>query len=374
MVEPGPQRFSQAEHARHHAAGQHVHVHRNARFQLGEPEQRFHHQIGVDIAGAGLDDDTDVLGRLVAQIRDQRQLPLVEQFGDLLDQPALLDAVRDLGDDCEPSAPALILDMPARPGAESTAAGAIGLDHRRTRLDDDAAGREIGARHEGHQLFGGRVRMLDQIERGVTELGGVVRRDRGRHADRDALRAIGEQVREGGGEHHRLLVLTVIGLAEIDRVLLDPVEQEARDLGHARFGVTVGGGVIAVDIAEIALAVDERVALGEVLRQAHQRIIDRLVAMRVELTDDVADDAGAFLMDLAGVEPEQAHGVQDAAVDRLQPVARIRQGAVHDRRQRIGEVALLERALQIDAFGFLRRRRLDGFAHAFTNLVRHAAS
>ena len=41
-----------------------------------------------------------------------------------------------------------------------------------------------------------RVRIVDQVQRGVAQLGGIVRRDRGRHADRDALRAVGEQVRE----------------------------------------------------------------------------------------------------------------------------------------------------------------------------------
>ncbi len=140
-----------------------------------------------------------------------------------------------------------------------------------------------------------RIGILDQVQRRVAELGDIVRRDRGRHADRDAGRAVGEQVREGAGQDDRLLVLLVVGRAEVDRVLVDALEQQRRDLGHARFGVAHGGRVIAVDIAEIALPVDQRVAHREILRQAHQRVVDRLVAMRVELADDVADDAGAFL-------------------------------------------------------------------------------
>ena len=71
-------------------------------------------------------------------------------------------------------------------------------------------------------------------------------------------------------QHHRLFLLAVIGRAEIDRVLVDAVEQRRRDRGQARFGVAHGRGVIAVDIAEIALAVDQRIALREILRQAHQ--------------------------------------------------------------------------------------------------------
>ena len=74
-----------------------------------------------------------------------------------------------------------------------------------------------------------------------------------------------------------------------------PSSSSRRDLGQARFGVAHGGGVIAVDIAEIALPVDQRIALREILGEAHQRVVDRLIAVRMELADHVADHAGAFL-------------------------------------------------------------------------------
>ncbi len=65
-------------------------------------------------------------------------------------------------------------------------------------------------------------------------------------------------------------------------------------------------------------------------------------------TDDVADDTGAFLETGAGIELQQAHCVEEPPMYRLQPVAHIRQRAVHDRRQRIGEITLLQRLAQID--------------------------
>ncbi len=201
-----------------------------------------------------------------------------------------------------------------------------------------------------HQLFDGRVRMVDQVKGCLAEFGGVVRRDGSRHADRDAGRAVGQNIREGAGQHDRLLVFLIVGRAEIDGVFGDAFEQRGGDLGHARFGVAHGGGVIAVDIAEIALPVDQRIAHRKILRQAHQRVIDRLVAMRVELAHHVADDAGAFGVTLVGVEAQQPHGVHDAAMDRLQPVAHVGQGPVHDGRQGIGQVALFKRLLQIDRF------------------------
>ncbi len=161
-------------------------------------------------------------------------------------------------------------------------------------------------------------------------------------------RAVGEQVREGAGEDDRLLVLVVVGGAEIDRILVDALQQEGRDLRQLRLGVAVGGGIIAVDRAEIALPVDQHVALGEILREADHRVVDRLVAVRVELADHLADDRGAFLVGVGGVEPEEPHRMQDAALDRLQTVARVGERAVHDGGQGVGEIAFLERRLEAD--------------------------
>ena len=184
------------------------------------------------------------------------------------------------------------------------------------------------------------------MQRGLAKLGGVVRRDRGRHADRNALRAVGQQVRKPAGQHHRLLGLAVVIGTELDAVLVNALEQQPRDVGHAGFGIAVGGGVIAVDIAEIALAVDQRIARGEILRQTHHGVVDRLVAMGMERAHHVADDLGGFLEPRARIEPQQPHAVEDAAMHRLQAIARIRQRAVHDGRERISEIALFQRIAQ----------------------------
>ena len=132
------------------------------------------------------------------------------------------------------------------------------------------------------------------MQRRVAQLAGIVRRDIGRHADGDAGGAVGEQVGEIGREHRRLLLAPVVIGAEIDGVLVDAVEQLRGDLGQPRLGVAVGGGVIAVDIAEIALPVDQRIADGEILGEAGERVVDRLIAVRMEIAHRVADDLGAF--------------------------------------------------------------------------------
>ena len=89
--------------------------------------------------------------------------------------------------------------------------------------------------------------------------------------------------------------------------------------------------------------------------------------MRMELAHHLADDAGAFGEALVGVEPQEPHGMHDAAMDRLQSVAHIRQCSVHDGRKRIGEIALLERFLQINRFDVVAAaivfRRQMPFSH-----------
>ena len=210
-------------------------------------------------------------------------------------------------------------------------------------LDDDAAGGEVGAGHESQQLLEAGVGELDEVEEGVAQLTRVVGRDARRHADGDARGAVGQEVGEARRQDDGLLPLPVIGVAEIDRVIVEAIEQGLGDGRQAGLGVAHGGGVIAVDIAEVALSLDQRIAHGEVLGQAHHGVVDGDVAMGVVLADDLADDAGAFLEPGLGLEPQKAHGVEEAPVDRLQPVAHVGQGARDDGRERVGQIALSQR-------------------------------
>ena len=177
----------------------------------------------------------------------------------------------------------------------------------------------------------------------VADFRDVVRRNVGRHADRDAARPVGQQIGEGGGQHDRLVAVAVVGAAEVDRVLVDPLQQRLGHLGHPRLGVAHGRRAVAVDVAEVALAVDQRITNREVLRQAHQRLINRGVAVRVELADHVADDAGRLFGRGRRVQPKLAHREQQPAMHRLQPVAHVGQRTRHDGGEGVAEIPLAER-------------------------------
>jgi hypothetical protein len=69
-----------------------------------------------------------------------------------------------------------------------------------------------------------------------------------------------------------------------------------------------------------SLPVDQRQAHGELLRHAHQRVIDGLVAVRMILADHVADDARRLPVRLVPVVAVLVHREEDAPVHRLQAV------------------------------------------------------
>ena len=113
-----------------------------------------------------------------------------------------------------------------------------------------------------------------------------------------------------------------------------------RRAGEARLGIAHRGRRIAVDRTEIALSIDQGQAHREGLRHAHERVIDRRIAMRVIFAHHVADDAGAFHVRPVGRVVVLVHREQNAAVHGLQPVAHVGQGAADDHAHRVSEIAL----------------------------------
>jgi protease I len=190
------------------------------------------------------------------------------------------------------------------------------------------------------------VGVFDQQQCRVDDLGDVVTRDVGRHAHGDSGRTVGQEIRKQAREDFGLFLLAVVGRVEIDSALVEPGHQPDRGLGQPRFGIAVGGGIIPVDVPEIALPFDQRIAQREILGEPDHCIVDRLVAVRMVLADHVADHAGRFLEGVGGVELQLPHRPQQAAVDRLQPVAQVGQRTRRDRRQGIDQIALRKRGIE----------------------------
>ena len=170
--------------------------------------------------------------------------------------------------------------------------------------------------------------------------------------DRDALGAEHEQQRQFAGQGDGLLVAAVVAGHELGDLVVEHFR--ARQLGQAAFDVTRRGGEVAgEDVAEIALAFDEVALVG----QHHQRVADRGVAVRMVL-HGVADDVGHL------DEPAIVLLVQrpeDAALDRLEAVRQVGDGAVADDVGGVIEEAAVDAAVERQSIlpgtkGWARRR------------------
>ena len=310
------------------------------------------HDVG-DFAALELDDDTHaVLVRLVPELGNALDLLAAHEVRDALEQPRLVDLIRQLGDDDRLAAGGVdFLDVGLGPDQEPAPTRGVSVVDL-ARAVDDPGRRKIRARHMLHEFRDADVRVVDDRHTGVNHLGEVVRRDVRRHAHSDAGRAVHEQVRHAGRQHRRLDLGLVVVRREIDRFLVDVGEQLRRDPGHPDLGVTHRRRSVAVDRAEVALAVDEQVAHREGLGHAHDRVVHGRVAVGVILADHVTDDTGRLLVWLVPVVAELPHCVEDAAVDRLETVPNVGQGPAHDHAHGVIEVGLFHLVFEIDVQDF----------------------
>ena len=335
----GRQQVLQVHHLRPAALERH-HVGAERGLQRREAVELVEHHVRHRIAPQFDHHAQAVAVGLVAQRADALELLLAHQFADALDHVRLVHLVGDFRNDDRFALAAQRLELDLAAHHDRAAAEMIGGADALA-AENDAAGREIRARHDGDQVFDRQRRIVGERNAGVDHLAEIVRRDIGRHADRDAAGAVDQKVGEARRQHRRLAFgIVVIGL-EIDGLLVEIVEQRHRRFGEARFGIPIGGRRIAVDRAEIALAVDQRQAHGKILRHAHQRVIDRLVAVRMIFADHVADDTRRFHVFLVGRIAVLVHRIEDAPMHGLEPIARVRQSARHDHAHGVIEIALL---------------------------------
>ncbi len=309
--------------------------------------QLLEHRLGVE-ARLDLDHEPQPVRpvREVGDVLDARELLVLDAVLDLLDDLLGADEVRQLGDD-EPRLPRReALDGDARAGLEAAAAGEVRvLDARQA--DDRAARGEIRTRDERHEVVERGVRVVDEVTCGADDVDEVVRHHVRRHADRDAARAVDEQVREGRGEHGRLHELVVVVRYEVDDVLVEALDH--RERGRGEPGLRVAGGCrTVVERSEVAVPVDERHPQRERLRHAHHRVVDGGVAVGVELAHHLARDAGRLHVAAVGAEAHLAHLVQDAALHGLEAVARVGQGPGVDDRVRVLEERVLHLGGDVD--------------------------
>jgi hypothetical protein len=192
-----------------------------------------------------------------------------------------------------------------------------------------------------HEPLDGDLGIADEGYCAVYDLAEIVGRDVGGDTNGDPGGAVEQEKRQARGQHHGLLHGAVVVGREVDGVLFEILQQLLGDPGHPDLRVSHGRRRVAVEGAEVALAVDERVAQREVLRHAHDRVVGGRVGVGVVLAVDVADDAGRLLVGPVPAVAHLVHGEQGAPVDGLEPVAHVGDGTPDDDAHGVVHVGLL---------------------------------
>ena len=140
---------------------------------------------------------------------------------------------------------------------------AVGLADVGGAGDDLRAAGEVRRRQQLEQLLVRQPLVADQRHRRGRHLAQVVARDLGGQADGNAAGAVEQHEGQPRRQQRRLLRRAVVVGHEVDRAFVDLVQQQPGDRRQARLGVAHRRGAVAVAAAEVALAVDQRVALAK---------------------------------------------------------------------------------------------------------------
>ena len=164
---------------------QREHIDGEAGLELRLREQAIQNDLRVRVA-LELDDDahTGAVG-LVADIGDALQLLFVDLIGHALDEHTLVDLIGKLRDDDAHAVLAEVLKLRAGAEHDLAASGGVGGADARA-AHDDALRREVGAGDVLHEVRERSLGIVEHADAGVDDLGEVVGRDIGRHADGDA--------------------------------------------------------------------------------------------------------------------------------------------------------------------------------------------
>ena len=207
-----------------------------AGLQLGLLVQIVEHDFGLLAALQFVDDAHAVAVALVANLGNAFELLVVDQGGGGFDQPRLVHLVGNFGDHDLLAVFAHGLDERLGANLEVAAPGGERVVDSLL-AEDESAGREIRAGDHLHDLGERRRRIADQRDGGFDDFGQIVRRNVGRHADRDTGRPVDQQVRHARRQDFRLLLAVVVIGPEIDGFLVDILEHRGGDAREPRFGV-----------------------------------------------------------------------------------------------------------------------------------------
>ncbi len=338
-----------------------------AGFEIGGGEQVLHQFVGIDAVGARHDDDAGrvLVVRLVTQVGHHGQLLGLHLGGDLLQHLGTGDLVRQCGDDH-----VAVFTAVDGTHAHRAAPGLVDFAQVGGWRDDLGFGGEVRTRHMLEEFGNPGDGIVQQAHAGSRHLTQVVRRDVGGHAHGDAGGAVEQQVGQACRQHRRFVQGAIEVGHPVHGALPQFIEQHLGIARQPRLGIAHGGkGLGIVRRTPVALAIHQWIAIGERLGHQHHGFVAGRVAMGVVLTEHVTHGTGGFLVLGVGIQAQFAHGIDDAALDRLETVTDVRQGAVHDDVHGVVQVRLLGEVGQRTAFDAIQAQ-VEGCTHGSPLVLR----
>ena len=340
---------------------QHGAAHDGLELGVGEDLVEHHSRVGAALhvhhhPGAG-----PVAG-LVLQIGDAGDAFFADEFGDPGHLLGLVDAEGHFADDDLFLA---VLFDDVGPGTDPDAAPArqVELAQGVAAADDGSRG-EVRAGQKLHELIHRGFGVVQQVDRGVDDFAQIVGGDVGRHAHADAGAAVDQQLGELGRKHRGFHVGLVEGGHHVHGLFFDVGQHLVGNAFHAALGVAAGGGGVAVNRPEVALALDEGHPHGKGLGQTDQRVVDGGVAVGVIITHHVAHHLGALDRGVGFGDPHLAHGVKDTPVHGFEAVAHVGNGPAHIDAQGVLHVGGVHDLVDVDREVFSFQ-----FAHNFCSVI-----
>ena len=308
---------------------QRQHIDGEGGLELGLVKQAVQHHQRVGIPLQLNDHPHTIAVGLVPDVGNALQTLVLHLIGKALDEHPLVHLIGQLRDDNTGTVVTELLKF--MPGADYNPAPAGGIGRPDTAAaHDNAPCREVRPLDMLHQVRQGRVGIIQHADTGADHLPQIVGRDVGSHAHGDAAGAVYQQVGEAGRENAGFFPALIEVGVPVHGVLFDIPEHLVGDLAQTCFRITVGCRGIAIHAAEVAVAVHQHIAHGEVLCQTHQRVVHGGVAVGVIPAQHVAHAGGGLLKGLVRGQVVLVHGVEDAPVHGLQAVPHVGQRPAHN--------------------------------------------
>ena len=172
-----------------------------------------------------------------------------------------------------------------------------------------------------------------------------MRRNAGRHSNRNTTRAIDQQVGKLAWEYGWLVSRFIVGRDVVDGVQLDVIKHGRSNSAQTGFGIPHGCRWQTGNASEVALFVDEHAAHVPFLCHPYQSRIDDAFTVWVIVSGRVPGNLGALDPFAAGAKVQVVHCNENSTLTGFQAIAHIWKSATDNHAHRVRQIAVTKLVL-----------------------------